>query len=1182
MNPSVRRIALVGCGKAKLGRAAPARKLYTGPLFCAALVAAEAEFGADVWILSAKHGLTDVDEELEPYDMALDDTTDDYRKRWGRDVITNLTDDDDGTPAHLTVYAGAAYADALRPHLPPGWELYEPLRGLGQGERLAWLRARMTALSSPSAPVAAPPFSARPARPATEAPMSAAIPTTLTTKKRMEAFSRALALEAAEKELATLRVRLLAGLDAQAESYRAERERLMRAATTGVHPAAPQQLELLAAPGTPVVAEPHSGGREEPPAELAQPAPGSGGEVPEEPQEEPESPPPAGGGGRKRTSRAAPAAAEGARRAESVASARTAAEGASQARGEVLEEEAVPAPRVPCCECAHSVADHQEERGRCGATVRGRPCECEGFKGMREPLPGAPGGWEYAAAPGFGGRARILFGLGRETLPLEWVPKYGLAFREGEGVLRQEVLHHVVSYLGTSTLVHLKDPRWTWVPLEVLRALAELLGAQWPEARPEPPPAQRAAPVEGAPDALPPELDDPFEVPAADEREVDPLFATMDLTPMAQLLGEPRKGFTRTFEVAVRGNSPRACEACGTREKPRAWISLQYEDRRGGERGAWQGGGGFSVALCAEHCTVEGGRMAEKNRFESHRRKLAAQAEAASEGQVAPPDEAESPAEIGAEVEEQRATPDRPVDVWGQPLPAVDEVRFPGWYVDVTPGVCSTNRQPITQERLHELFLWAALHGPDGAQWKHLEWYPAGEGSRLRMGEQTVPSVVEFPPGLYEALVDYLAARHPLPADLMRPVATGADTKTPPAPAAEGRAAVPAGKAETPAECDGCGGTFTVSQLNPVGNGYYCAGCEAEAAEQDVRSAAPADDGRRWWPLSTGPEVEVTLEVEVTEADTPKARLWVVAGRTKRGPFRLTTRNRLTMDRDTPHAAVMWLCDEKNSAVVTCVELFFESAPHARAALAPSLLEDALVGYQPGRGAAVPGAAPPTTKGDKKRSGGKKAKKPQPTQAPADAPAASAPSPSLEGWRVELPQHNEGHYAVPVWLVNEATRERRAARWWHSVMRLKASHHLAGTLKGAALESHQELLAWWENNRDVVLHCEALCREGRVPGLLMEEGGPFISDPYVYALSTPWRLEVYEANETSRAYARFVRYEGGRADRDSASERFHFEAGTLVPAPETGGPEVPSAVVREASDFAARGFIPELLDDGHA
>lgn len=144
MTAAPRRIALVGCGKAKAMRPAPARMLYTGAPFRSALNVAVAEFGQDVWILSAKYGLVDPDEELAPYDLSMRNLDDSARWEWGRDVIRNLVDADYGNRVHLTVFAGEDYVDALRVHLPSTWTLDEPMKGIaGQGRRLAPRRAHL-------------------------------------------------------------------------------------------------------------------------------------------------------------------------------------------------------------------------------------------------------------------------------------------------------------------------------------------------------------------------------------------------------------------------------------------------------------------------------------------------------------------------------------------------------------------------------------------------------------------------------------------------------------------------------------------------------------------------------------------------------------------------------------------------------------------------------------------------------------------------------------------------------------------------------------------------------------------------------------------------------------------------------------------------------------------------------
>ena len=67
----VERIALVGCGAAKRDEACPARDMYTSAFF--SLKRQYAEQFDDWYILSAKHGLLDPDEVIDPYDQSIED-----------------------------------------------------------------------------------------------------------------------------------------------------------------------------------------------------------------------------------------------------------------------------------------------------------------------------------------------------------------------------------------------------------------------------------------------------------------------------------------------------------------------------------------------------------------------------------------------------------------------------------------------------------------------------------------------------------------------------------------------------------------------------------------------------------------------------------------------------------------------------------------------------------------------------------------------------------------------------------------------------------------------------------------------------------------------------------------------------------------------------------------------------
>lgn len=67
-------IAIIPCGGAKVDSAAPARDLYTGSMFRHTLAAVEASGDYDaVLILSAKHGLVELDTVLAPYDVTMGD-----------------------------------------------------------------------------------------------------------------------------------------------------------------------------------------------------------------------------------------------------------------------------------------------------------------------------------------------------------------------------------------------------------------------------------------------------------------------------------------------------------------------------------------------------------------------------------------------------------------------------------------------------------------------------------------------------------------------------------------------------------------------------------------------------------------------------------------------------------------------------------------------------------------------------------------------------------------------------------------------------------------------------------------------------------------------------------------------------------------------------------------------------
>jgi hypothetical protein len=93
-------------------------------------------------ILSAKHGLVDPDQPLEPYDRALTDLPADARRTWGQQVVKALAEHFDGISGMtFEVHAGEPYRAAIEPGLrAAGAQLEVPLNGLPLGRQLAWYR----------------------------------------------------------------------------------------------------------------------------------------------------------------------------------------------------------------------------------------------------------------------------------------------------------------------------------------------------------------------------------------------------------------------------------------------------------------------------------------------------------------------------------------------------------------------------------------------------------------------------------------------------------------------------------------------------------------------------------------------------------------------------------------------------------------------------------------------------------------------------------------------------------------------------------------------------------------------------------------------------------------------------------------------------------------------------------
>lgn len=122
-------IALIACGKSKRDTTSHAVDLYTGALFKKSLAYAK-DMGFDkIFILSAKHGLLELDDVVEPYEYTLIGKPKRRRLQWAERVKSQL-------PAgNYTYLAGKLYREFL-----PDGEC--PVVGLPIGKQLQWYKER--------------------------------------------------------------------------------------------------------------------------------------------------------------------------------------------------------------------------------------------------------------------------------------------------------------------------------------------------------------------------------------------------------------------------------------------------------------------------------------------------------------------------------------------------------------------------------------------------------------------------------------------------------------------------------------------------------------------------------------------------------------------------------------------------------------------------------------------------------------------------------------------------------------------------------------------------------------------------------------------------------------------------------------------------------------------------------
>ncbi len=86
----MKKIILITCVAPKKKQKCAAKDLYQGDLFKKLMDFAEAQHPANIFILSGKHHLLDLETEIEPYDVNLNEVSEEALKAWSNKVLTQL------------------------------------------------------------------------------------------------------------------------------------------------------------------------------------------------------------------------------------------------------------------------------------------------------------------------------------------------------------------------------------------------------------------------------------------------------------------------------------------------------------------------------------------------------------------------------------------------------------------------------------------------------------------------------------------------------------------------------------------------------------------------------------------------------------------------------------------------------------------------------------------------------------------------------------------------------------------------------------------------------------------------------------------------------------------------------------------------------------------------------------
>lgn len=138
------RIGFVSCSKSKKGYRCRAEELYSASTLFK-FSSQYCRMNYDKWfILSAKYGLVNPSQVLDPYDETLMHFNKPRQLQWAEGVYQQIAHECSSSDM-LYFHAGELYIKKLTQLLDiDGFSFYRPLKGLGIGEQLKWYKKELS------------------------------------------------------------------------------------------------------------------------------------------------------------------------------------------------------------------------------------------------------------------------------------------------------------------------------------------------------------------------------------------------------------------------------------------------------------------------------------------------------------------------------------------------------------------------------------------------------------------------------------------------------------------------------------------------------------------------------------------------------------------------------------------------------------------------------------------------------------------------------------------------------------------------------------------------------------------------------------------------------------------------------------------------------------------------------